>query len=139
MEGVIGTVTIGSQAHPLGHSRGRRGKGELQESVDYKLSLLFGGTVGQACGVSSSPCICEDNEIAVEFLQKASASLYESNCPLWTTGSKRKVPWWSTPLRNQKTAEYGQKNWNAFRLRILHGGSMELTNVLSGILGERVG
>jgi hypothetical protein len=48
MEGVTGTVTIGSQAHPLGRSRGTRGKGELKESMDYKLSLLFGGTVGQA-------------------------------------------------------------------------------------------
>jgi hypothetical protein len=43
------------------------------------------------------------------------------------------------PLGNQKTAEYGQKNWNAFRLRILHGGSKELTKLLSGILSVRVG
>jgi hypothetical protein len=72
--------------------------GEQEEKVNYKLSLLFGRNVARACVVSSSLCHCDDNEIAVGFLQQAIAFLYESTCPLWTTGSKRKLPWWSPQL-----------------------------------------
>jgi hypothetical protein len=40
----------------------------------------------------------KDTEIAADFLQQAIVSSYESNCPLWTTGGKRKVPCCSPQL-----------------------------------------
>jgi hypothetical protein len=39
-----------------------------------------------------------DIEIAAEFLQQDNVSSYETNCPLRTTGDKRKVPWCSSQL-----------------------------------------
>jgi hypothetical protein len=34
----------------------------------------------------------------VEFLQQAIVSSHEINCPLRTTGRKKKVPWWNLQL-----------------------------------------
>jgi hypothetical protein len=47
----------------------------------------------------------DNNEIAVEFLQQATVSSYETNCTMWTKDGKRKVPWYSPHLEwlQQKT------------------------------------
>jgi hypothetical protein len=40
----------------------------------------------------------DNNEIAGEFLQQATVSSYEINCPVFTKDGKRKVPWRSPHL-----------------------------------------
>jgi hypothetical protein len=41
----------------------------------------------------------EHTDITVEFLQQAILSPHECNCPIWSTESKKKLPWCSPQLQ----------------------------------------
>jgi hypothetical protein len=85
--------------------------GEQEEKVNYRnlqticcvsnLRYKFHGFLSLFASV-------EDTQIAAEFLQQATVCSYENNCPLWTTGGKRKIHWWSPQL--------GRPHWETRKL-----------------------